>query len=1034
MEKKLFERIKNILAIVILVLSSCVYLSTIEPTASFWDCGEFIASSYKLEVGHPPGNPMFQLIARFFTMFTGPEHAAAAVNCCSAMCSAFTIFFLFLTIVHFGRRLLERRGKALTRGAAIAVLGAGAAGALAYCFSDTFWFSAVEGEVYAMSSLVTAIVFWAILKWEEHYGEPYNDRWLVFIALLLGLSIGIHLLSLLVIPVIVFIYYYRSHEGEKMTFWKGVLMLAVSALVLALILFIIIPWVPRVIAGFDRFFVNSLGAPFNLGASILALLLFAACFALLRYFRRREKAMAHTMTLALTAILIGYSVFAVVVIRANANPPTNEYSPDNPYTLVRYINREQYGSKPVVFGESYKSVYDIKDGTYWTKLDDRYYKTAKPLEAAYPMGAKMIFPRMWSTQSRSHEQFYDAYTMGDFKTKTVRMADGSLKKTQMPKMRDNLRYFFDYQLSYMYFRYFFWNFVGRQNDLQGQVPGDLTCGNWESGIKFLDEVRLGDQSLAPDYISHNKAKNHYYFLPLILGLIGLFFQLKHDGRNGWITFLLFFLTGIAIIIYLNQTPYQPRERDYAYAGSFYVFAIWIGLAVLAIKEWFDNLLGKGIARENGEKVASGTSVATASVASVLAIAVALLMGCQNWDDHDRSGRYTSIEVAYNYLNSCEENGILITHGDNDTFPLWYAQEVEGIRTDVRIMNTSLLGMDWYIDQMKCRCNKSAPLPISLPRKDYLYGTNDFIQVIDAFGRPATVEEVMTVFTNPKYRSGSSGAIASRTIVVPVDKEKALESGIVLEKDADKMLDALELKIPEESSVITKTDLILLDILNNYKWDRPIYFVSQNGDCTFEIGKYLQFDGYAYKIVPLECPQGSEAKQMDLDKMYKLVMEGYRFDSLRDTTINFDYFNLYAFSSVTPVRGIFNQVANKLISEQRFEEAEKVLDRCYEVTPAKNIPYDIAIIRGSNEYEVLTSIDHYLTMGCFEKAQALSRAYMDESVKSMLYSSQPFHGDLLDEETLDREMQYVTYLANLFRASGYQDEYDWINNRIKSLAD
>ena len=567
MEKKVFDRIKNIIAVVILALSGAVYLATIEPTASFWDCGEFIASSYKLEVGHPPGNPMFQLIARFFTMFTGPEHAAAAVNSCSAVCSAFTIFFLFLTIVHFGLRLLERRGKKLTTGAAIAVLGAGAAGALAYCFSDTFWFSAVEGEVYAMSSLVTAIVFWAILKWEEHFGEPYNDRWLVFIALMLGLSIGIHLLSLLVIPVIVFLYYYKSHAGEKMTFWKGLLMLAVSGLVLALILFIIIPWVPKLIAGVDRLFVNGLGAPFNLGASIFSLLIFAACFYLLWLFRRKGKATAHTMTLALTAILIGYSVFAVVVIRANANPPTNEYSPDNAYTLVRYINREQYGSKPVIFGESYKSVYDIKTGTYWTKLGDKYYKTAKPLETDIPFGAKMLFPRMWSTQSSMHEQFYDAYTQGDFVNKTVRMADGSLRKTQMPRMRDNLRYFFDYQLSYMYFRYFFWNFVGRQNDLQGQIPGDKVCGNWESGIRFLDEFRLGDQSIAPDYLAHNKGKNHYFFLPLLLGLIGLFYQLKHDGRNAWITFLLFFLTGIAIIIYLNQTPYQPRERDYAYAGS-----------------------------------------------------------------------------------------------------------------------------------------------------------------------------------------------------------------------------------------------------------------------------------------------------------------------------------------------------------------------------------------------------------------------------------------------------------------------------------
>ena len=1034
MEKKLFDRIKNIVAIVILAISSFVYLSTIEPTASFWDCGEFIASSYKLEVGHAPGNPMFQLVARFFTIFTDSAHAAAAVNSCSAMCSAFTIFFLFLTIVHFGMRLMQKRGRQLTTGNAIAVLGAGAAGALAYCFSDTFWFSAVEGEVYAMSSLVTAVVFWAILKWEEHYGEPYNDRWLIFIALLLGLSIGIHLLCLLVIPVIVFIYYYKSHEGEKMTFWKGLLMLAVSALVLAVILFGIIPFVPKLIAVIDRLCVNGLGAPFNLGAAIFTMLIFAACFALLAFFRRKGKATAHTITLALTAILIGYSVFAVIVIRANANPPTNEYSPDNPYTLVRYINREQYGSKPVIFGESYKSLYDIKEDTYWTQLDGKYYEAPKPLAADYPVGAKMLFPRMWSTQSPSHEQFYDAYTNGDFKVKNVRLSDGQLYKTQMPKMKDNLRYFFDYQLNYMYFRYFFWNFVGRQNDLQGQIPGDPSCGNWESGIKFLDKIRLGDQSVGPDQIVNSKAKNHYFFLPLILGLIGLFFQLKHDGRNGWITFLLFFLTGIAIIVYLNQPPYQPRERDYAYAGSFYVFAIWIGLAVISIKEWLDGLFGKGIARENGEKLSKAGSVTTAGVATALGLAVAILMGCQNWDDHDRSNRYTAVEEAYNYLNSCSKDAILITHGDNDTFPLWYAQEVEGIRPDIRIMNTSLLGMDWYIDQMKCRCNESAPLPISLPRKDYLYGTNDFIRVVDAFGRPATAKEIMSVFTNPKYRVDNTGVIAARTITVPVDKEKALYSGLVKPKDISKMIDTLYLTIPEGATTLTKTDLILIDILSNYEWDRPIYFVSQNGDCTFEIGKYLQFDGYAYQIVPIECPQGSAARQMDTDKMYDLVMNGYRFDSQMDTTINYDYFNLYAFSSVTPVRGIFNQVAIKLMDEGRNEEAEKVLDRCYEVTPTKNMPYDIAIIRGSNEFEVLTSIDTYLALGKFEKAQKLSRAYMDEALKSMIYSSQTFHDGVLDEDTLDREMQYASYLANMFRANGYQEEYDWINNSIKALAE
>ena len=1034
MEKKTFNRIKNILAMVVLAFSSFVYLATIEPTASFWDCGEFITSSYKLEVGHAPGNPMFQLIARFFTIFTDNMHAAAAVNCCSAMCSSFTIFFLFLTIVHFGRRILEKQGKKLTTGNAIAVLGAGLAGSLAFCFSDSFWFNAVEGEVYAMSSLATAVVLWAILKWEEQADEPYADRWLVLIAFLMGLSIGIHLLNLLVIPAMVFIYYYRKHENEHISFWKGLEILCISGALVALVLYIIIPCLPKIVAFVDRIFVNGFGAPFNIGASILMLAIFAGLFVLLARLRKQEKAGWHTAVLSLLCILIGYSVFAMVVIRANANTPTNEYSPDNAYTLNRYIAREQYGSKPVVYGESYKSIYDIKEGTYWATLGDRYVKVESPLSATYPAGAKMLFPRMWSTQSGNHEKFYDAYTNGDFKVKDVRMEDGTVRKTQMPRMKDNLAYFFDYQLNYMYFRYFFWNFVGRQNDLQGQVPGDLQCGNWVSGIKFIDNARLGSQEIAPGYVGNSKSTNHYFFLPLILGLIGFFFQVNRDGRNGWITFMLFFMTGIAIIIYLNQTPYQARERDYSYAGSFYVFAIWIGLAVMAIKGWFDNLFGKKEADEDGEAVCGKAGIATASMASALGLAVAVLMGCQNWDDHDRSNRYTVVEHAFNYLSSCDKDAILLTHGDNDTFPLWYAQEVEGLRTDIRIMNTSLAGMDWYIDQMKCRCNESAPLPISLPREDYLYGTNDFIRVIEGFGRPATAREVMTVFKDPKYRTGNVGLIAAKEIIVPVNKENAVKSGIVLEKDADRMLDKIVLKIPEGTTSISKTDLVLLDILSNYQWDRPIYFVSQNGDCTFEIGKYLQFDGYTYKFVPLECPGRGDPKQMDVDKMYNMVMNVYKFDSIADTTALCDYTNLYTFSSVTPIRGIFNQVALKLLDENRPEDAERVLDRCYEVTPQSKYPYCLSVLRGSNEYEILSSVDSYLKIGRFEKAQNLSRKFVEETIQSMIYSAQSHMGAPLDDETLDRDMTYLSYLANTFRNYGFEGEYQWIDQAIKAIAD
>ncbi|MCF0178454.1 MAG: DUF2723 domain-containing protein [Bacteroidales bacterium] len=1016
MEQKVFKKISNIAALVILALSSFVYLSTIEPTSSFWDCGEFIASSYKLEVGHPPGNPVFQLFARFFTIFTDNMHAAAAVNCCSALCSAFTIFFLFLTIVHFGRRILEKCNKELTLSNAIAVLGAGVAGSLAYCFSDTFWFSAVEGEVYAMSSLMTAIVFWAILKWEEEADEPYADRWIVLISLLMGLSIGIHLLNLLAIPPIVFIYYYKHHEKEEISFWKNVWILCIGALILAVVLFGIIPYLPKIAAFVDRIFVNGFGLPFNVGAAFFMVALFVACFMLMHNFRKKGKVMAHTTTLCFTTILIGYSLFAIVIIRASANPPTNEYQPDNPYTLVRYLSREQYGSTPIVYGQAYTSVLEAKESSYYTPLNGKYLKADAPLTARYPAGAKMFFPRMWSSQNENHKQFYDSYTGGNFKTNRVTMSNGEKRNNQMPYFWDNMRYFFDYQLNYMYFRYFFWNFVGRQNDLHGQTPLDKIKGNWESGIGFVDRARLGDQSFGPDYIVNNKAKNHYFFLPLILGLIGFFFQLKRDERNTWITFLLFFLTGIAIILYLNQPPYQVRERDYAYAGSFYVFTIWIGLAVLAVKGWIEKISSK--------------PVASAYIASALCVAVAILMGCENWDDHNRSNRYTAPELAYNYLQSCDKNAILITHGDNDTFPLWYSQEVEEVRPDIRIMNTSLLGMDWYIDQMKCKVNESEPLPLTLPRVDYLYGTNDYVPVVKAIEQAVTAKDIMTVFREPRYRTrGNNGIIVSDKIRVPVNKENVLKYGIVPASDADSILDYIELTIPDNN--ISKSDLIILDLLSNYNWDRPIYFVLENGDCSFNIGQYLRNDGLTHKLVPMICNSEAIRKQ-DSNLMYNLLMNVYKFDAIADTTHFVDYQNLYTFTAVTPVREDFVQTASILVTERKLKEAEDILDRCFEVTPRKNYPYNVSEFYSINEYSILTAIELYYALNRREKAQEIAMQFLDETIVCLAYYGHTSGRQMLDEKLYKQNAQYVSYLANV--AKTYQDSelYSEVSRQINAL--
>ena len=1025
MDKSKFTKINRIIAIVVLAFSSFVYLATIEPTVSFWDCGEFIAASYKLEVGHAPGNPVFQLFAHMFTMFTSPEHAAAAVNCFSALCSAFTIFFLYLTIVHFGRRIIQARGRKMDLGNAIAVWGAGVVGALAYCFSDTFWFSAVEGEVYAMSSMLTAMVFWAILKWEEEADEAYANRWIILICFLTGLSIGVHLLNLLVIPAIAFVVYYKRHEGEKVSLWKSFLVLCLGGVFVALVLYGIVPLLPKLLAVTDRFFVNTLGCPFNIGTTVMMVIIFVACFLLLSKFRKQNKALAHTAVLGILTIIIGYSTFAIVLIRASAGTPTNEYAPSNPYTLIRYLSREQFGSAPIIYGQQYTSVIEAKEGTYYTQLGDRYIETDSPLQGKYPAGAKTIFPRMWSTQSPAHESFYDTYTGGKFKTGKVKMSNGEWKTNRMPYFKDNLRFFFDYQLNYMYFRYFFWNFVGRQNDFHGQVPGDVTNGNWESGIRFLDEMRLGTQDVAPDYFAHNESKNHYFFLPLLLGLIGLFFQLNKDGRGCWINFLLFFLLGIAIILYLNQPPYQVRERDYAYAGSFYVFTIWIGLAVMWLKDLLDKIL-----KPSEEK--SGKALVSAGVATALCLAVTVLMGCQNWDDHDRSNRYTARDIGYNYLNSCDENAIIITHGDNDTFPLWYAQEVESVRTDVRVMNTSLLGMDWYIDQMKCKMYESEPLDIDLPRLDYLYGTNDYVPVADVIQGPADARYVMDIFKDPKYRQGGNdGILVAKTIRIPVNKENVIKYKIVDEKHYDQILDYIDIRI--EASAIDKSDLIILDLLSNYNWDRPIYYISSSGEGNLKNAKYLRDDGFAYKLVPMDCDALETAGSMDYDMMYDRFMNVYHLDSF-GKDFHVDYQNLYTFLAVCPIRSHFVNTAEALMVAGQMDKAMEIVDLCVEKIPQKNFPYNASPLASINEYSMINLIELYLKGGQIDKAKDLADKFVDETVMFTKYYGQGWPSDsgMLNEDRVKANLQYIYYINSIFKNYGEEAFANEMMDRVRSM--
>ena len=1024
MDKKKFNFWNRIVALVVFVVSAVTYLLTIEPTASFWDCGEFIASSYKLEVGHPPGNPVFQLFARIFTIFTDGAHAAVAVNAMSALCSALTIFLLYLTIVFLAKRLFKPSEDGTWKASsAIAIFGSGAVGALAYCFSDTFWFSAVEGEVYAMSSLFTALVFWAMTKWYEQAGSPYANRWIVLISFLMGLSIGIHLLNLLAIPALVFLYYYKKREDGHYSFWEYVKIFAISCIILAIVLFGIIPYLPKAAAYTDLFFVNMLGLPFNSGAAFFMIVLLALCFWGLFETMKRGKALANTVLLCFTTIVIGFSLFSIVIIRSNAKTPTNEYQPDNAFTLIRYLSREQYGSTPLIYGQYFDAPYDIETTKYWTPLGDKYIKADGPGEIKYESSGKMLFPRMWSNSDPKYVAFYESYMNGGGK----KVAGAEHKK---PTFWQNLSFFFDYQMNWMYWRYFMWNFAGRQNDIHSPSPGDIMAGNWECGIPVIDQIRLGDQSDAPDFLKDNKGKNHYFLLPLILGLIGLFFQFAKDKRGSWLTFLLFFMTGIAIVLYLNQPPYQVRERDYAYAGSFYAFSIWIGLAVAAIYTWIMDLVSR---KGNAEKA----GVPAAAAVSVVLMGVPVLMACQNWDDHNRSNRRTAVEMATNYLNSVGENGILVTHGDNDTFPLWYAQEVEGIRTDVRIVNTSLLGTDWHIDQMKYAVNESAPLPLSVGAEQYLYGTNDFVYIYDTRESVYALSDVMMVFKHtdaklPLTSGKKVDYIMSRKFTIPVNKENVIKYGILDEKYADMIPEEIILSIPQDKDYLTKPELFMLDLLSNYQWDRPINLLSMGGDINIGIKDYLMYEGFSYKFVPVKNRmKRDDIGFADPEDLYNKMMNVFKWDALKRNDYFVDYQNYYTFCGVLSQRQVFVNAAKEMLKIGDKERAERLLDKCMECVPEEVYPLDISYMGFSNEFMVIDLIDLYYMCGRNETALELSKRFVEKIMQSTYFYLQYY--DYAKHE-FDICYNCLQYLAELSDENGNAQFGTEIRDRFNSLLD
>jgi hypothetical protein len=986
---KNFKQLNNIVGWITFLIAAMTYLLTIEPTASFWDCGEFITTSFKLEVGHPPGAPFFMILGRFFTIFGGsPSNAAVMINSMSALASAFTILFLFWTITHLAKRLIKTKGE-FSMGQTIAILGAGAVGALAYAFSDTFWFSAVEGEVYASSSLFTALVFWAILKWEDSADEPRANRWIILIAYLMGLSIGVHLLNLLAIPAIVFVYYFRKYKVTR----NGILLsLAISFVILGVVMYGIIPGVITIATWFELMFVNGLGLPFDTGVIIYALLLVAGIVYGILYTIRKKLVLWNTIIVGVTVILIGYSSFAMIVIRSSADTPMDQNSPDNVFSLLGYLNREQYGDRPLVYGRYYNTPLDektpyVNDKPYYIQKNGKYVIADMRQKPVYDSKLCTIFPRMYSREE-GHIEAYKNWA--GIKGRAVQITDeeGKSSTIQIPTFGENLTFFFRYQVGQMYFRYFMWNFSGRQNDLQSQ--GEIMNGNWITGINAIDSYRLGDQKTLPQEFKNNKARNAYYMLPFILGIIGIIFMYNRgvEGRKDlWVVFLLFFMTGMAIVLYLNQSPLQPRERDYAYAGSFYAFTIWIGIGVLALYEGLKKYLPET------------TSAGIATVLSLLLVPA--ILAAENWDDHDRSNRYTARDFGANYLNSCAPNAIIFTNGDNDTFPLWYNQEVEGVRTDMRVCNLSYFQTDWYISQMKSKAYKSEPLPISFKPDQYVQGNRDVVYLMEDPRLKGSVELKKALDfvkdDNPRTKleqADNASYIPSKKLFLVVDKAAVIRNKAVEPEDYDKIVDTLKIDLSSKH-YITKDELMVLDMIANNNWERPIYFAITIGrDKYMNLQDYFQLEGLAYRLVPIKtASEGISFGKVNTKVMHKNVMEDFKWGNMENPKVYIDENNARMMMNI---RNTFDRLAETLIKEGQTEKAVKVLDRCVELIPHKVVAYNYFSMMMAETYfkagqpakgkEIINTImtDYKEQLDYYFKLKSPMRNSVDDEIQRILY--------------------------------------------------
>lgn len=1019
-----FRKVNNIAGWITGGIATLVYLLTMEATASYWDCGEFLSCAYKLEVGHSPGAPFFMLIQRMFGLLAGGDlkHVAILINSWSAIASGLTILFLFWTITHFAKKLLAPNDEDLTGTQVALIIGSGLVGGLAYTFSDTFWFSAVEAEVYATSSLFTAITFWAMLKWEHIADRPYADRWLLLIAYLIGLSIGIHLLNLLTIPALAMIYYFKRYHVTRM---GVVVAFVLGCVALAVVQFGVIQGVTIMASAFDVFFVNSLGLPFDSGSLFSILLIAAICAGVLIYAKKKGFYLLHTGILCLVFVMIGFSSYIVPMIRSRADVPIDMTNPDNTLSLVSYVQREQFGQQPLLYGPDFDAqlVEVTNKGPRYTKSEkngkDYYEVVGKKRGYKFDPDKQRFFPRIWDNNDPGHIQFYRAYL--------------GLGPDDSPTSSDNLRYFFGYQMNWMWWRYFMWNYVGRQNDFEGQ--GEPKNGNWISGIKPIEKIRgLGDIDQMPQGYRDNGARNQLYFLPLILGIMGLVYQFNRRKREGFVVAMLFFFTGIAIGIYLNMPPLQPRERDYAFAGSTYAFAIWIGLGVMTAYDWM-------------QRVVKGRPAVYLTTALCLLL-VPALMAKEEWHDHDRSKKKLARATAYNTLMSCAKNAVLFTYGDNETYPLWYLQEIEGIRTDVRVINTSLLGIDWYIDQLNYRINDADAVPMIWTREQYVGDRREYIRYVDKKMFPQApaipedryfpVEDIINFFTSDKNKlpieEEPVNYMPTRKILIPTPAKEGLGAAVgPIGMDTSLVSTDMRIDLSPNRSTYTKSDLAQLNIIAavaKQGWKRPIYFSNlQETDEYGNMNDFMRLEGTVYRLMPFKQiktqPSAGPGDQgfVDIDKSIALFTKTYIWGNADRNDVYFDEKNRLNF---IPYRLNAARLADQLSGMGRKQDAILVLNAVNKGISGKSYSYDFT--------------GYYMAMAYYHAGDLKQAGVIAKKVVDIARDDIRWAGTLPDDardamsNDLQRDMSLMSQTALEAIRSGDKTMVEYIIAQLRGLAE